>query len=107
MIVVDSKPLLEGTDLNHLLHVYFNHFLQSRQSTLEGFDRRVKANTVYLCVTTGITIPLDGGDDGSFGCPFPFLKWSRILSGGYGNGGYDGKSTQRSRRRLLRDLQIQ
>ena len=100
VIVVDSKPLLEGTGHSHLLHLSSNLF-QSRQSTFEGFDRRVKANTVYLCVTTGITFPLDRSDDGSFGCPFPLLKWSCIFSGRYRDGGYDGQSAQRTRSRLL------
>ena len=99
VIVVDSKPLLEGTDHNLLIHLSTN-FL-SRQSTFEGLDGQVKSNTLYLCVTTGIAIPLDGSDDSFFGCPFPVFKWSGIFSGRYRHGGYDGKSAQRTCRCLL------
>ena len=102
VIVLDSKPLLEGTDHDHLLDLCPSlTFSQPRQSTLEGSDRRVKSNTMYLCVITGTTIPLDGSDNGSFGCPFPLLKWGCILSGRYRHGCYDGESSQSTRRRLL------
>lgn len=72
VIVVDSKPLLEGTNHNPS-HSSSLIFSQSRQSTLEGSDRRVKSDTLYLCAFTGIAIPIDGSDDGYFGCSLPFL----------------------------------